>query len=79
MNPTVDFVYLVIARFNGRLEIWRKSMFDSRAEAMDEWARHVEAVGHEMLLEFVRVIRVNLDLSDGVSLDYVYPEGEGDK
>lgn len=79
MNPTVDFVYLVIARFDGRLEIWRKSMFDSRAEAMDDWARHVEAVGHEMSLELVHVIRVNLDLSDGVRLDYVYPEGEDDE
>lgn len=79
MNPTVDFVYLVIARFDSRLEIWRESMFDSRAEAMDAWTRHVEAAGHEISLEFVRVIRVNLDLSNGVSLDYAYPEGEGDE
>ena len=78
MNPTVDFVYLVIARFDSRLEFWRQEAFTTYTEAAEAWDAHAEMAGHEVRMEFVRIVRVNLDLSDGVSVEYIDADDTGD-
>ena len=74
MNPTVDFVYLVIARFDGRLEFWRQEAFTTYTEAEEAWRAHVEMVGRAVRTEFVRIVRVNLDLSGGAAIEYIEDE-----
>ena len=76
MNPTVDFVYLVVARFDGRLEFWRQEAFTTYTEAAEAWDAHVKMAGHEVRMELVRIVRVNLDLSGGAATEYIDPHEE---
>lgn len=78
MNPTVDFVYLVVARFDGRLEFWRQEAFTTYTEAAEAWDAHVKMAGHEVRMELVRIVRVNLDMSGGVSVEYSDANDIGD-
>ena len=78
MNPTVDFVYLVIARFDGRLEFWRQEAFTTYTEAEEVWRAHAEMAGHEVRMEFVRIVRVSLDLFGWASVECIDPDDAGD-
>lgn len=74
MNPTVDYVYLVIARFERRLEIWRAEAFSSYDEALAQWESHVLFNGSQLPMELVRIVQVNLDVSGGVGIVYASDE-----
>lgn len=63
MDPVVDFVYVVIARFYNHTQFWREGVFDSEREAKEAWDRFAEG---RVDVEFVRVLRINVTLSESI-------------
>lgn len=63
MDPVVDFVYVVIARFYNHTQFWREGFFDSEREAKEAWGTFAEGRAN---VEFVRVLRINVTLSESI-------------
>lgn len=69
-----DHVYLVIARFDGHLEFWGAEAFSTFNEALEQWESHVRFNGAGRSMELVRIVRVNLDISGAVEIEYASDE-----
>ena len=78
MITTIDFIYVVIARFQGRLEVWRDGPFDSSNDAMEAWEQYAKEPWRAGEVEFVKVTRLNLTADGSLELMDVPTEADED-
>lgn len=66
-ESVVDGGWVVVARFNGEVEVWRSGVFDEEAEAIEAFSIHAEEASRtdHVKFEFLHAARVEVD-ADGM-------------